>query len=510
MKFKSMKWLYVVYSIFILVSCGTSQYAGLPQLIESVKPSVVIVYSWDGDVFKGSGSGFFLNEEGDIVTNYHVINSSNASNGSIEVKVGGEYYKSREINSDPRLDLAIIRSDAPENLIHPVQMSLSHPKQGEGLSILGSPFGNDISCSNGIVTRLGRIDNYSFDVIQINAAIDQGYSGGPVIDQKGDVVGVAFRSRGPKEEMQVSSAIPIEYILNFTKNIFVKTDSNIPGNGVNTSQLIDARRWAEKAGNFRDILNYPEAIDCYNMSLELDPSNALVWNSKGWTLSLMGRPDDAIKCYDKALEIDESYSLFWNNKGLALDDIGRYEDALYYLNISLNIDSTSDTAWNNKGLALRHLGNLNEAIVCYDMAIKINPANVHAYANKAAALDAMNKPNEALESVSKATELDPQYYTGWNNKGGILHKLKRYEEAAMCFDNATEIDPSKEAAWSNKGEALYMLKKYDQALESINRAIEINAKSFGNWNLKRRILTAQGRADEASEALRQAKTLLEG
>lgn len=509
----SMIFLAATIFLTLFISSVACQDAGLPALIDAAKPSIAIIYAYDQDgELNGTGSGFFINEQGDIVTNYHVVQGAVEQNDSLEIRLfPEEVYACKGIRAvDPALDLAVIRSDAPGTSIHPLPISLSLPKQGERIFILGSPSGFDISNTDGTVSRIGPIrdqnDRVVENAIQINTRLDPGYSGGPVIDMTGDVVGVAFLSR---REISISSAIPSDRILNLTKNVTIERWNDSSLEGVNSSRLIEARQWRKKAEIFEGMKKYPEAIDCYNRSLELDPSNALIWNNKGWTLRIMGHPEEALDCFDRALALEPSYSLFWSNKGLAFDDMGRYEDALQCLDRALEIDSSSDTAWNNKGLALRHMGRFNEAIKCYEMAIKIEPTNAHAYSNKGAALYSMKKATEALPYFDKALELDPSYESAWNNKGGILIVLKRYDEAVECLDNATSIDPMDDAPWANKAEALYQLKRYDEALESIDRAIEIEPESFGYWNAKSRILKAMGRADDARAAEEQGMKILE-
>jgi tetratricopeptide (TPR) repeat protein len=513
-RMRSMKITLLAVFLFIslFISDGYCLDAGLPALIDAAKPSIVIIYAYnENGELNGTGSGFFINEYGDIVTNYHVVKGASEYNDSLEIKVFPEnIYKCNEIAAaDSGLDLAIIKSDAPRSSIHPLPVSLSRPKQGERIFILGSPSGFDVSNTDGTISRIGPIrdqnDRIVANAIQINTRLDPGYSGGPVIDMMGNVVGVAFLSR---KEIDISSAIPSDRIVNLTKNVTIEQWDNSIQNGVNNSRLIEARQWGGKGRAFEDINKYTEAIECYNKSLELDPSNAMIWNNKGWSLRIIGRPKEAVDCFNKALDIDPSYSQFWSNKGLALDDLEQYEDSLECLDRALEIDSSSDTAWNNKGLALRHMGRFNEAIKCYDMAIRINPMDAHAYSNKGAALYAMQKPAEALESLDKALELDPSYDSAWNNKGGILFQTKRYAEAVECLKNATLIDPTQEAPWANMAEGLYQLKRYEEALKCINKAIEINPESFGNWNSKSRILNALGREDDAKEAKEKSMKII--
>ena len=135
-----------------------------------------------------SGTGFIVSKEGHIVTNHHVVE------GCAEVKVhkDGDVYKGKVIANDILNDLALIKSNFKPNVIFP--LSDKNPSILQPIIVAGFPFGNAISSSvkvtQGIVSAESGIGN-NYSNIQIDAALQPGNSGGPILDNYGNVIGVA-------------------------------------------------------------------------------------------------------------------------------------------------------------------------------------------------------------------------------------------------------------------------------------------------------------------------------
>ena len=136
----------------------------------------------------GSGSGFFVSKDGHTITNYHVIEGCDINKLSFK----GSQTEVKVLAVDKVNDIAILKSNAKPDVIFPV--SNDDVSLLEDVIVAGFPLGKKISSAikthKGVVTALaGAGDNYSF--FQTDAAINQGNSGGPIINQKGNVVGIA-------------------------------------------------------------------------------------------------------------------------------------------------------------------------------------------------------------------------------------------------------------------------------------------------------------------------------
>ena len=139
-------------------------------------------------VQKSLGSGFIISKDGYIVTNNHVVDGAD----DIKVKLANEKeYHAKVIGRDPKTDLALIKINA-HNLI-PLKIGSSDDlKVGNWVVAIGSPFGLEQTVTAGIVSAKGRIigEGPYDDFIQTDASINPGNSGGPLLNMKGEVVGI--------------------------------------------------------------------------------------------------------------------------------------------------------------------------------------------------------------------------------------------------------------------------------------------------------------------------------
>ncbi len=187
----------------------------LVSIYEQVSPSVVniAVYSARGS---GGGSGFIIDTDGYIVTNNHVIEDAQMilARFSDETVVEAEL-----VGADADSDLAVIRVDMPDDLLTEVQLGDSSAlRVGQRAIAVGSPFGFEQTMTTGIISALGRIvrqeSSYPLlQLIQTDAAINPGSSGGPLLNAEGQVIGVntlIFSSSG--SSAGVGFAVPVNTV----------------------------------------------------------------------------------------------------------------------------------------------------------------------------------------------------------------------------------------------------------------------------------------------------------
>ena len=165
---------------------------GVVQITTTIGSST----SADGQFQQSSqalGSGFVLDKEGHIVTNFHVVDGAT----SIEVRFSNDdTLKATLVGSDPSTDVALLKVDASPDALTPLALADSnHVEVGDPVVAIGNPFGLERTVTTGIVSALQRAvkapNGYSIDhVIQTDAAINHGNSGGPLLDTRGAVIGI--------------------------------------------------------------------------------------------------------------------------------------------------------------------------------------------------------------------------------------------------------------------------------------------------------------------------------
>ncbi len=156
---------------------------------------------------QGQGSGFFVSQDGYVVTNNHVVQNA------VEVQLvtdEGKTLSAKVIGTDPRTDLALLKVNEEGNYPF-VQLGTAKPRIGDWVLAVGNPFGLGGTVTAGIVSAQGRdIGSGPYDdFIQIDAAVNRGNSGGPTFNQKGEVVGVNTAIYSPSGgNVGIAFAIP--------------------------------------------------------------------------------------------------------------------------------------------------------------------------------------------------------------------------------------------------------------------------------------------------------------
>ena len=195
------------------------------DVYDRVAPSVVNVttqvlrrgFFFDVTPQEGAGSGFVLDRAGHVLTNFHVIEDAQ----QIEVTLDNEQtFPAEVVGSDPRFDLAVLKVDAPAELLHPVELGESGTlRVGQRAIVIGNPFGQfSRTLTTGVVSALDRTlegqDGRPISgVIQTDAAINRGNSGGPLLDSSGRVIGINTAIFSPSgTNAGVGFAVPVDTI----------------------------------------------------------------------------------------------------------------------------------------------------------------------------------------------------------------------------------------------------------------------------------------------------------
>ncbi len=195
-------------------------------VFESVSPSVVFITTVQHvrDFFsrnvmrvpQGTGSGFVWDEQGHVVTNFHVIRGAQEA----LVRLGDQRsFPARLVGASPEHDLAVLQIDVAADLPAPIAIgSSAELRVGQTVLAIGNPFGLDHTLTTGIVSALNRtVDNELGgtieNVIQTDAAINPGNSGGPLIDSAGRLVGINTMIYSPSGAYAgIGFAVPVDTI----------------------------------------------------------------------------------------------------------------------------------------------------------------------------------------------------------------------------------------------------------------------------------------------------------
>lgn len=201
--------------LFTFSSISFSQ-ADLVSLVKKVKPSIVAIYTFNNQGHSlMQGSGFFINNQGDVITNWHVI--ENAHSAVIKTFEGHSYLVKEILGGSKESDLALLSVDIRNDSVQGLPISRSMPEIGERVLVMGNPLALEFSVSDGIIAAIRKIPEYSNgEVIQITAPVSPGSSGSPVMNMQGEVIAVAFYVYFHGENLNF--AIPSQRVIDIINN----------------------------------------------------------------------------------------------------------------------------------------------------------------------------------------------------------------------------------------------------------------------------------------------------
>ena len=216
-----------------------SKTLSLIEIFEKSEPGVVRVNTQRNQTINdvgGVGSGFVFDKKGHIITNAHVIDDSTKT---VVTFLDGRSYNAEIIGIDQYTDIGVIKVNADLKLLQPLTLGDSSNLQvGEPITAIGNPFGLSGSMTSGIISQMGRLlpsgSGYSIpDVIQTDAAINPGNSGGPLLNMRGDIVGINTAIQSTTGEFTgVGFAIPSQTVAKIVPTLISEGEYNHPWIGI--------------------------------------------------------------------------------------------------------------------------------------------------------------------------------------------------------------------------------------------------------------------------------------
>lgn len=222
---------------------------------------------------EGSGSGFIFNSRGYILTNAHVV--QNASSVRVRLQNGQE-YRARTIGEDRDTDIAVLELQGSPGNLPVVPLGDSDRLQvGDWVLALGNPLGLDFTVTAGIVSAKGRSlstrQNALESYIQTDAAINPGNSGGPLVNLRGEVIGINTAIAGSRRFVGYGFAVPMSLVRRVTSDILRHGYVRRPmvGIGVNNVTAVDAEAYGLDEVSGAEVLTVEEASPASEAGLEV-------------------------------------------------------------------------------------------------------------------------------------------------------------------------------------------------------------------------------------------------
>lgn len=405
----------------------------LPSLIKEVEPSIVVVLTFDEKGrHLGQGTGFFISIDGDVITNHHVLEG--ASRAEIKTNEGKIYRAQKIVGDDKEGDLVRVSVDLRGNSVRPLSVNAAVPAVGERIFVIGSPLGLEQTVADGIISAIRKIPEFG-NIVQLTAPISPGSSGSPVVNMKGEVIGVAtfFLMAG----QNLNFAIPGERIANLTTS--------------------GGKTLAEWEGTSKEE-KVAQAEELYRQGLRL------LWGDDC---------ENAVLLFQEALKNDPHLAQAYFQIAYCTAKLGQHAKAIEPYQQVIQIKPDNAEAHNNLCVSYNMLGLYDKAVDACKEAIRIKPDFAEAYSNLGWAYQKLGRYTEGMDACREAIRIKPDHFTAHYNLGNNYAGLARYGDAAESYKQAIRMKPDYAEAHLNLGAAYFMLGRYPEAIDSYKEALRM-------------------------------------
>jgi tetratricopeptide (TPR) repeat protein len=433
----------------------------LPELVRRVKPSVVAIVTYDAKGDKLSrGSGFFTASDR-VITNRHVLEG--AYKAEIHTVNDLAYTVKGVLAVDGEGDIALLQVDIPPGVASPLTVVRTSPQEGESIVVIGNPLGLEGSISNGIVSAVRDIPNFG-RIIQITAPISSGSSGSPVVNMRGEVVGVATLQL--TDGQSLNFAVPSDRVV----QLQVGQNRTLGELVVATrrSQRASAERFYMQGLGFLSRDDCEKALPYFKKATDADPEYADAWAQTGFCSGMLGRHADALKASRQAIRLKPDAPESYLNLGSALSYLGQFKEAAEAYRQALRLDANNADTHFALGVTYGKMGRTEDEVQAYKQAIRVRPDYVAAYEKLAQGLSRLNRLTEAVAIHKIIVQLKPGDGAAFDNLGVSHLKLKQYAEAVEAFKRAIQLKPDFGRAYYNLALVYLSLNDRDSALEQYN------------------------------------------
>ena len=452
------------------------------------------------------GSGVILKRSGNkytVLTAHHVV-SKKTLNYKIVTPDGQSYDLDKsKIKPLPNVDLALVEFTSNRNY-KVAKLGNSDQSEGGTISYLGGFPGTNYSINEPTFSfTQGKIAanskqplNDGYALIYNNSAV-KGMSGGPVLNEQGELIGIHGRGDVRYDE-QTEESILSDFKLGIPINTFLRLASQDRVDGEVTalpSQVaanpLTAEDFFVRGVNKNQKGDNNGAIADLTEAIKRNPKYAEAFFQRGnarITFKTVKASQNAVADYTEAIKLNPKYFQAYNNRGLIRGrDLQDYPGAIADFTQAIELNPQFDQAYNNRGLARSLSKDYQGAIKDYTQAIKINPNQDKAYYGRGNVYLELQEYEKANADYTQSIKINPDYAPAYDKRSSARRQLKDEEGAGVdsnqgmtlrifqgdiaTYSKAIERDPSDANAYYKRGIAYRELQKYQKAIKDLERAI---------------------------------------
>ena len=443
----------------------------LDQIAKIGKAATVQIGSLSVEGSPSSGSGFFIGQD-IIATNVHVINQKSFDGAVSIAKLVNKptwYTIEGVMASDPKRDLVILKVAKMMGEDADV-LSLGDSgtvEKGDRIIVIGNPV-QDGKFLQGDVS-VGRISRTTSNFLDFRARNNrEGYSGGPVLNVHGDVIGITFQGY----RVGAGYAIPSNYLRELLRDI--------------PTQVKPLEKWREEP-----LIHYYSAVDAagrgefknaikvYDAVIHLAPDFADAYISRGDARKKLGNFEGAIKDYNTAIRLGEDYAYVYFSRGIAKSKLEDEEGTIKDYNMAIRLDPAYIGAYVNRGVTKSALGDKKGAIEDYNTTIRLKPKDdplALAYVNRGNTKFGLGDKQGAIEDCNAAIRLKPGdtvLAMAYNIQGKVKSAQGNNIDSIIDYSKAIQLEPNHAEFYYDRGVANAALERTSEAKADLKTALKL-------------------------------------
>jgi tetratricopeptide (TPR) repeat protein len=469
------------------------------------------------------GSGVIISRQGQtyyVLTAEHVV--ATADEYEIITPDGKKHpldYKN--VKKLPGLDLAVLTFTSPQSY-RVVEMGDSNTlKESAPIFISGFPLlGRDTTQTGyrfiigNLLAQANRLLAKGYGLAYVNNTF-AGMSGGPILNQQGQLVGIHGASKTDLPETQglnqqgtkvgLNLGIPINSFRRAVPQVVPLLQlPNLPAAALSDQPtaadlLIQAVEQAQASKG-------QQGLRMINQAIRLQPNYAGAYFVRATFRRSFGDKQGAIKDYTEVIRLNPQFADAFNNRGAARAELGDKQGAIKDFTEVIRINPQLATAYNNRGNSRAELGDKQGAIKDFTEAIRLNPQLATAYNNRGNARLDLGDKQGAVTDYNEAIRLSPQFATAYNNRGNARLDLGDKQGAVTDYNEAIRLNPQYADAFRNRGAARADLGDKQGGIKDFTEAVRLNpqyADAYHNRALTRfQLGDKQGGIKDSTEAIR--------
>ncbi|MGA2254920.1 MAG: tetratricopeptide repeat protein, partial [Thermoguttaceae bacterium] len=454
-------------------------------------------------IYRGSsrGSGFVI-EGGLVVTAYHV--APQGQKATVVFRDGEKAVVMEHVTVDVFRDLAVLRTDTKKER-QALKLAASLPATGARVAAF-KPFGGELQ---GTVTGIGKSEmpgeTARCDMLRTTLNAVPGWSGGPVVNMEGEVVGVnskldgsLFESRGLKiatgsAAVPVTVLEPLLAIVKLTKAI--------------QSEPQNAEHRRDRAALYLSNRDFEKAAEDYTELIRLEPNDAEAYCSRGMAYAERGKYEKAVADYTKAIDLNPDYVEAYRGRAAAREKSADMDGAIadYMELIQLLPKAEADALepklvqiHKDRAKARARAGDLDTAIADFSAVIDLWPKDSEAREERARLYDAKGE---------KAIRLEPRKADVYRRRGIVLALKGDHDKAIADFTDAIRLDPKDAEAYCARGAVHGGRHDFKKAIADFTAAIRLDRWLAKAYFDRGSAYKAQGDETNAQKDFDRAKDL---